>query len=78
MDLLAISMFNGLGATITALAANGAIPAEQVARIHDAMAAPLDDPKYRDDEAMVYLRTSLDAILAGASLAARHGLIQDD
>lgn len=78
MDLLGIALFNGYGTAITALAANGALTDEQVAHIHRAMAAPLDDPTFCDDEAMVYLRESLDGAFAAASLAARTGLIEDD
>ena len=78
MDLLSIALFNGFGGVITALAANGALSEAQVASIHGAMASPLDEAAFRDDEAMVYLRESLDGAFAAASMAARTGLIVDE
>lgn len=71
IELVTISTFNGLCRTITALAENGLLTAEQLAGIHDAMTTPLDDPDLRDDDFITFTRETIETVLAAALRDAR-------
>lgn len=47
MQLILVSVFNGLCRVTRSLAQNGLLDAEQIENIHDAMTTPLDDPDLR-------------------------------
>lgn len=64
IQLVTVSVFNGLCRTISALAANGLFTAEQLDGIHDAMTTPLDDPDLRDDDFITFARETVEKALA--------------
>jgi len=66
IQLVTVSVFNGLCRMITALAANGVLSAEQLDGIHDAMTTPLDDPDLRDDDFITLTRDTIETVLAAA------------
>ena len=71
IQLVTVSIFNGLCRVIRALAANGLLSAEQLDGIHDAMTTPLDDPGLRDDDFITFTRETIEKALAAAVRDAR-------
>ena len=71
IQLVVVSVFNGLCRVIRALAANGLLSAEQLDGIHDAMTTPLDDPGLRDDDFITFTRETIEKALAAAVRDAR-------
>ena len=69
MQLLAISIFNGLCRVIAALGEKGILTPDQLDNIEDAMTAPLDDPNWRDDS---FIADSRDTIAKVLSIAVKH------
>ena len=70
IQLVVVSVFNGLCRVIRALAANGLLSPERLDGIHDAMTTPLDDPGLRDDD---FTRETIEKALAAAVRDAREG-----
>lgn len=66
IQLTTIAIFNGLCRLIRHLSANGLLLPEQLRDIHDAMTEPLDDPTFRDEETVVFVRTTLESVLAAS------------
>jgi len=66
MQLLAISMFNGVCRVIAALGANGLLTPDQLDNIHDAMTTPLDDPDWRDYGFIADTRNTIELVLSAA------------
>ena len=73
IQLVTVSIFNGLCRVIRALAANGLLSPEQLDGIHDAMTTPLDDPDLRDDDFITFTRETIEKALAAAGRDAREG-----
>jgi hypothetical protein len=73
MHLTNIGTFNGLCRVIAALAENGLLAPHQLYNIEDCMTAPLDDPEWRDNRAMVSTRDILVGVLARAMKDSRKG-----
>src|SRR5258708_3488373 len=73
IQLVVVSLFNGVCRRASALARNGLLSAEQLAGIQDAMPAPLDDPDLRDDDFVTFTRETLETVLATALRDARAG-----
>lgn len=73
IQLITVSLFNGLCRLTSALAENGLLTDDQVLGMHDAMTTPLDDPDLRDDDFITFARQTLEKVLAQALLDARDG-----
>ena len=73
VQLIMVSVFNGLCRLIGALAENGLLSDDQVRTINDAMTSPLDDPDHRDDDFITFTRQTLEEALAKALLEIRNG-----
>jgi hypothetical protein len=73
MQLITVSVFNGVCRIARALAQNGLLDADQIGNIHDAMTTPLDDPDLADDEMVSFARTTLESVLSEALRDAREG-----
>ena len=71
MQLITVSVFNGLCRVTRALAQNGLLDADQIENIHDAMTTPLDDPDLADDEMVTFARSQLESVLSKALRDAR-------
>lgn len=66
VQLIMVSMFNGLCRLTSALAENGMLTDDQVLKMHDAMTTPLDDPDFRDDDFITFARQTLENVLSRA------------
>ena len=73
MQLILVSVFNGLCRVTRALAHNGLLDADQIENIHDAMTTPLDDLDLRDDEMVTFARGQLEKVLSASMRDAREG-----
>ena len=71
MQLITISIFNGVCRIARALAQNGLLDVDQVENIHDAMTTPLDDPDFAEDEMVTFARRTLEDVLSKALRDAR-------
>jgi hypothetical protein len=71
VQLVTISLFNGLCRLTAALAENGLLTDDQVLGMHDAMTTPLDDPDLRDDDFIVGARETMEGVLSRALVATR-------
>lgn len=65
-QLVMIATFNGLCRLIAAVSRNGLVEPVQLANIHEAVTAPLDDPDWRDDSFIARARKTFEAVLARA------------
>lgn len=74
VQLVTVSLFNGLCRLTTALAENGLLSDEQVLGMHDAMTYPLDDPDFRDDHFITFSRITLEKVLSRALRNTRDGM----
>ena len=72
VQLIMVSVFNGLVRLTSALAENGLLTGDQVIGMHDAMTTPLDDPKLVDDDFVTFTRQTLENALAKALLEIRN------
>lgn len=70
-QLMTLATFNGLCHLITSLSRNGLLSPFQLARIHEAMITPLDDPDWRDYEFVASTRDAVDSVLAQAAKHAK-------
>lgn len=66
IQLITVSLFNGLCRLTSALAENGMLTDDQILGMHDAMTTPLDDPDLRDDDFITFARQALEKLLAQA------------
>lgn len=66
VQLITVSLVNGLCRLTSALAENGLLSDDQVLDMHDAMTTPLDDPDLRDDDFITFARRTLENVLAQA------------
>lgn len=73
IQLITVSLFNGLCRLTSALAKNGLLLDGQVLGLHDAMTTPLDDPDLRDDDFVVLARQTLEDVLSQALRDTREG-----
>ena len=71
IQLITVSLFNGLCRLTSALAENGLLSDDQLLGLHDAMTTPLDDPDHRDDDFIAFTRQTLEDVLAQALLDLR-------
>ncbi|MCL6684097.1 hypothetical protein [Sphingomonas alba] len=71
VQLIMVSLFNGLCRLTAALAENGLLTDDQVLGLHDAMTTPLDDPDLRDDDLISFTRSTLEKVLARALVDTR-------
>ena len=71
VQLVTISLFNGLCRLTGALAENGLLTDDQVLGMHDAMTTPLDDPDFRDDDFITFSRDTLEKVLSRALVDTR-------
>ena len=73
VQLITVSLFNGLCRLTSALAENGMLSDDQVLGMNDAMTTPLDDPDLRDDDFITFARHNLEGVLAQALRDTRVG-----
>lgn len=73
MQLITVSLFNGFCRTVSALAENGLLEADQIENIHDAMTLPLDDPDHGDEPIVTVARTQIEKVLSKALRDVREG-----
>lgn len=73
VQLITVSLFNGLCRLTSALAENGMLTDDQVIGMHDAMTTPLDDPDLRDDYFITFARQTLEHVLSRALRDTREG-----
>ena len=71
IQLITVSLFNGLCRLISAVAKNGMLTDDQVIDIHDAMTTPLDDPDLRDEALVTFARETLEEVLSDALVDTR-------
>lgn len=64
--LATLGILNGLLQLIEALGSRGILDDQNLRMIHDRLSGPLDDEKWRDNNAMESLRTAVDDALASA------------
>lgn len=73
VQLITVSLFNGLCRLTSALAENGMLTDDQVLDMHDAMTTPLDDPDLRDDDFITFARQTVERVLSRALRDTREG-----
>ena len=73
VQLITVSLFNGLCRLTSALAENGMLSDDQVLGMNDAMTTPLDDLDLRDDDFITFARHNLEGVLAQALRDTRVG-----